>query len=132
MCRPSNRGQLFDNPGPGDLRTVPVGWTPDGPGGQGRVSKADLDREPRTRVQPAPVYPTDLRNRGLSGTIVVEFLVDEAGNVYDPAVIRGGERGFEEAAVRAVARWKFEPGLKNGRRVRFRMSVPIVFSLDHP
>jgi outer membrane biosynthesis protein TonB len=38
--------------------------------------------------------------------------------------------GFADAALRAVARWKFEPGLKNGRHVRFRMSVPIMFRID--
>jgi len=91
---------------------------------------ADLDRVPRARVRAAPVYPSDLRNRGVEGTVEVAFLVDEAGNAYSPLVLTATEHGFEEAALRAVARWKFEPGFKDGRRVRYRMSVPVVFRLD--
>jgi protein TonB len=44
--------------------------------------------------------------------------------------VRSSDRIFEEAALRAVARWKFEPGRRDGRIVRFKMSVPIVFRLD--
>ena len=60
-------------------------------------------------------------------TVVVQFLVDEAGNGYDPMVLSATAPGFEDAVLRAVARWKFEPGTRNSRRVRFRMNVPVVF-----
>jgi hypothetical protein len=29
-----------------------------------------------------------------------------------------------------VARWKFEPGQRDGRAVRFRMALPIQFTLN--
>jgi protein TonB len=90
----------------------------------------NLDRVPRARLQPAPDYPFSMRSRGGEGTVVVEFLVDEAGNIYSTAVLRATNPGFEEAALRAVARWKIESGYKDGRKVRFRMSVPLVFRID--
>jgi protein TonB len=34
---------------------------------------------------------------------------------------------FEAPALKAVKQWKFEPGKKNGKAVRFRMRVPITF-----
>jgi TonB family protein len=47
-----------------------------------------------------------------------------------PSVLSATTPGFEEAALHAVARWKFEPGSKHGRRVRFHMSVPLVFRIS--
>lgn len=116
------------------ITSIPPGWeilTETGHGsGPGVIDWAKLDRVPRARLQPAPDYPFPMRSRGEEGTVVVKFLVDEAGNVYSTAVLRATKPGFEEAALRAVARWKFEPGSKDGRKVRFRMSVPLVFRID--
>jgi protein TonB len=61
---------------------------------------------------------------------MVEFLVDESGRVNHPHVVSSSDRVFEEAAVRAVAKWQFEPGRRDGKIVRFRMTVPIVFRLS--
>jgi len=94
------------------------------------INSIDLDHVPRARVQPSPAYPGDMRAHGVEGSVVVEFLVDEAGNAYNPMVVSATRREFEEPALRAVARWKFEPGFKNGHRVRYRMSVPLMFKMD--
>jgi protein TonB len=65
----------------------------------------------------------------MTGEVLVEFMVDESGAVRDPRIIRSSDRVFEESAVRAVSRWRFEPGRRNGAIVRFKMAVPIVFTL---
>lgn len=115
------------------LTTIPATWAgPDTGSGWNHSEVVDLtklDRVPRARVQPAPIYPCEPRQQGIESTVVVQFLVDEAGNVYDPIVLSATAPGFAEAVLRAVARWKFEPGTRNNRRVRFRMSVPVVFHL---
>lgn len=90
----------------------------------------DLDNTPRARVTASPTYPFEARHNGLVGEVVVEFTVDEMGNVHAPTVARSSNRVFDEAALRAVARWKFEPGKRDGRAVRFRMALPIVFTLN--
>ncbi len=94
------------------------------------VDLRNLDHEPRARVRPAPDYPYNLRAHGIEGTVWVEFLVDESGSVYHALVLRATTPGFEEAVLRAVTKWRFEPGLKKGRPVRYRVSIPVVFSLD--
>ena len=115
----------------GRIDAIPPDWERSGgPSGPRPVPAVNLDYVPRARAQPAPVYPSSLRNAGVEGNVMVEFLVDESGNAYDPVIVSATRREFEEPALRAVARWKFEPGFKNGRRVRFRMSVPLVFHLD--
>jgi len=120
-------------PGTPGTKTIPVGWAvqrADKNPSTGVVNWNELDRVPRVRLQPAPVYPFAMRQRGAEGMVMVEFLVDETGNVYSPAILSVTTPGFEEAALRAVAKWKFEPGCKNGRRVRFRMSVPLIFRIS--
>ncbi|HUL54236.1 MAG TPA: TonB family protein [Opitutaceae bacterium] len=115
-----------------DAKTIPVDWTTprEGTGTSSRpVDWRFLDHVPRARLQPAPVYPADLRKLRAEGTVCVEFVVDEAGNVFQATVVSATRPGFEEAALRAVVKWKFEPGLKDGCRVRFRMSVPLVFRM---
>ncbi|HEX2101519.1 MAG TPA: TonB family protein [Candidatus Synoicihabitans sp.] len=109
-------------------------WGGEGGGGVGPgtsiIDVRGLDNEPRARVQPAPVYPFEQKRTGMSGTVTVRFTVDREGNVREAHVVQSDDRGFEESAVKAVLRWKFEPGRKNGRAVAFRMSVPIVFNIN--
>ena len=104
-----------------DSRTIPVEWAVPRDGGNPLPGVTDwklLDRVPRARLQPAPVYPLELRKSGVEGTVVVEFLVDETGNVYHAVILSATTAGFEEAALRAVAKWKFEPGRRGGLPVR--------------
>lgn len=90
---------------------------------------ADLDRSPEPIVQPAPVFPFNLKRESIEGRVRVEFVVDTEGRVHHPFVIESTHPGFEEAAMIGVARWKFRPGMKNGRKVNTRMQVPIVFKI---
>ncbi|MSU50272.1 MAG: energy transducer TonB [Opitutus sp.] len=96
----------------------------------GPVPPQFLDNPPRARLQGAPVYPFGAKQQGLCGNVVVEFLVDETGRVHDPRVVSSSDRTFEEPTLRAVAKWRFEPGRRDGRVVRFKMAVPVVFNLN--
>jgi len=89
-----------------------------------------LDNTPRTRSQAAPAYPAAERTAGITGEVLVEFIVDESGRVLNPRVVRSSGVAFESPTLRAVMRWRFEPGKKDGRLVRFRMMVPVRFNLD--
>ncbi|HWA86440.1 MAG TPA: TonB family protein [Opitutus sp.] len=114
------------------LPGVPGAIDGDENGGRAGVSVLDsrlLDNPPHTRSQVSPIYPSELKNLGVTGEVTVEFIVDEAGRVVNPRVVRSTNSGFEDATLRAVAHWRFEPGQKDGRPVRFRMAVPVEFSL---
>jgi len=96
------------------------------------VNYTNLDNPPRTRSQVAPTYPADARNSGAVGEVLVEFVVDEGGRVLSPRIVRSTDGRFDAATLHAVERWRFEPGKKNGRAVRFRMVAPVVFSFEQP
>jgi periplasmic protein TonB len=93
-------------------------------------SPAKLDRIPRATVQRSPDYPASMKQDGIKGSVVVEFVVNTEGHVVQAEVIRSTHREFVEPALRAVRSWQFEPGKRNGVAVRFRMAVPIEFGLE--
>ncbi len=88
---------------------------------------ADLDRVPEPIVQPAPVFPPALRREIEEAKVTVEFIVDREGKVLSPIVVASSHEGFNDAAMSGVSRWRFHPGMKGGRKVNTRMSVPIIF-----
>jgi protein TonB len=91
-------------------------------------SLADLDRVPEPILQPAPLYPIAMRRDSVTATVRVEFIVSTEGRVVNPVVVHTTASGFEEAALTGVAKWRFRPGWKGGRKVNTRMAVPIVFT----
>lgn len=72
-------------------------------------------------------YPEEARRAGIEGRVYVQFIVNEEGNVETPKVIRGIGFGADEAALEAVKKAKFTPGLQRGQPVRVQYSLPIVF-----
>jgi len=91
------------------------------------LDASQLDSTPRARSQMPPKYPAEAAREGRSGEVWVEFVVIEDGTVRNPRVIRATDSVFVEATLRAIERWRFEPGRRDGRVVRFRMAVPVVF-----
>lgn len=88
-----------------------------------------LDQIPQPLFRPSPVYPYSMRKAGISGQVMVEFIVETTGTVSGAFAVSSTQRGFEQAAVEGVSRWRFRPGSKGGRTVRTRMEIPIIFDL---
>ena len=90
-------------------------------------SMADLDQKPRAVYQPAPVYPAALRSRKIDGVVTVIFVVDANGKVANAKVEKSTDPAFDKPALDAVRKWKFEPAMKEGRKVSAKMRAPIRF-----
>ena len=80
-------------------------------------------------VQRNITYPEMARMAGIEGRVIVQFIIDENGDVHDPVVVRGIGGGCDEEAVRAVQQAKFRPGLQRGLPVKVRYNLPISFSV---
>lgn len=89
-----------------------------------------LDQQPVPKVRVQPQYPFEMRRAGITGEVLVEFIVDSNGDVRNAFAVRSTQREFETAAIQAVSKWKFRPGKKGGRAVNTRMQQPISFSLQ--
>jgi periplasmic protein TonB len=90
---------------------------------------SELDRVPIPRFRARPLYPSDMIAAGLSGNVLVDFIVDTEGNVRNAFAVHSSHIEFESNAVSAVQRWKFTPGRKNNHAVYVHMQVPIIFNL---
>ncbi len=90
----------------------------------------DLDQKPVARIQGQPVYPYEMQRAGISGEVLVEFIINYNGDVVDARVVKSSHREFEVPAVQAVYKWKFKPGRKGGRAVNTRASQPLEFKLN--
>jgi periplasmic protein TonB len=121
---------------PGEGVHIQSAWSPKIPGPigisdlTGPIRVLALDHQPRVLSQLAPQYPIALRQAGLTGEVMVEFLVDPTGRVASASVLSSTNSGFEKSTLQAVAKWRFEPGKLHGRPVSFRMTIPIRFELD--
>jgi len=89
-----------------------------------------LDQQPVAKFQARPQFPFEMRRAGISGEVLVDFIVDTNGDVRNAFAAHSSQREFEASAVQAVSKWKFRPGRKNGHAVFTHMQVPIVFTLN--
>lgn len=74
-------------------------------------------------------YPEMARMARIEGRVIVQFIVNEKGEVENPHIVRGIGGGCDEEALRVVSQAKFTPGLQRGRPVRVQYSMPITFVL---
>jgi protein TonB len=74
-------------------------------------------------------YPEIAKKAGVEGTVFLQFIVDEDGNVVDPAVVRGIGAGCDEEALNAIRDAKFKPGKQRGKPVKVKFSLPVRFRL---
>lgn len=78
-----------------------------------------------------PDYPREALLSGAEGYVVVEFTIDTDGRTKDISVVESEPRDtFDRDARRAVARWRFEPALRDGRPVEQRIRHTIEFTLN--
>ena len=88
-----------------------------------------LDVFPRTLSAVRPTYPELGTQAALEGEVTLELLIDESGQVHAADVVRAVPEGyFEAAAVSAFRAARFVPGQKDGRPVRSRVVVKVMFS----
>jgi TonB family protein len=69
----------------------------------------------------SPSYPSDRAGRLKSGervSVVVRFLVTEAGEVQDVTVVESGGKAVDEVVVSAVRSWRYQPARKQGTPVK--------------
>ncbi len=116
------------------LTVPPAAFGPGGPGSPGRpgplvLPATALDNEPHARYQRPPQFPFEARHEGKSGHVLVDFVVDESGRVVNPRVVSSNDARFDQPTLAAVGSWRFEPGRRQGRIVRFRLQVPVEFTL---
>ncbi|HZO12256.1 MAG TPA: TonB family protein, partial [Polyangiaceae bacterium] len=96
-------------------------------GGAVRAQPADIE-PPRVLEHIDAIYPSSELAQGTETTVVVHVTVEKDGHVSDAEVVESGGAAFDEAALAAVQRWRFQPATKAGVAVRARIRVPFHFA----
>jgi periplasmic protein TonB len=76
-------------------------------------------------------YPSEAKENGIEGQVVIQFIVDEYGHISDIKILRDIGGGCADEAIRVIKgmpAWK--PGEQNGQTVKVYYTLPISFQLS--
>ena len=85
---------------------------------------------PLVRINPQ--YPRKARMLGIEGWVTLQFAITPIGSVTDIKVLNSHPKDlFEQAAVQAVSKWKYQPLMEDGKPVKQEnIQVQIDFKLE--
>lgn len=96
--------------------------------GEFDARKVDIPPTPIHKVEPE--FPLEARRIGITGKVVLRFLVKANGNVVNASVIEANPgQIFEKNALEAIKKWRFRPGYYRGIAVATWVELPIQFRL---
>ena len=105
----------------------------DARGAMSRMSmSAGSDRDVIPLVRINPDYPPRALSRGLEGWVQVQFTITPTGTVEDAVVVNAEPKNiFDDAALKAIARWRYNPKVEGGVAVeRVGVQTIIRFQLE--
>ena len=84
---------------------------------------------PRVLQEVKAAYTDAARQAGIQGTVGVECVVLPDGTVGRLRLTRRLDPGLDVEAVKALRRWRFAPGLRDGQPVPVQVTIEQVFTL---
>jgi len=77
-------------------------------------------------------YPPSLRDAGVTGETVLQFVIDENGRVEPGSieVVSSSDEGFASAARRVAASMRFSPAKAGGHSVRVTTTMPVRWTIS--
>ncbi len=108
------------------------------------IGTSQLMAEPKSNsncCQPQPVggiemlerntyYPMLDREAGIESDVILNFHVDEVGNVSDITIIKSGGSMFDKSAIMAVMDTEWSPAMQNGSPVAVTFELPFEYRTD--
>ena len=74
------------------------------------------------------IYPVIALENGVSGTVVLKFVVSKTGKIDDIQVVNSVDRALDEEAVRVVSQMPgWQPAKQNGNNVAVYFNLPVRF-----
>ncbi|MEZ8066583.1 energy transducer TonB [Vibrio sp. FF145] len=103
-----------------------------------QVNQGVSNQEPVLITRPSftarptpPSYPRQARRRGVEGVATYEVWLDAEGKQIKQALVNSsGALMLDNAALKAIKKWKFSPHTVNGRAIAHRVQIPVRFKLD--
>jgi TonB family protein len=76
-----------------------------------------------------PQYTADALRRRVSGAVILQCVIDREGVSTNVEVVRSLDQDLDQAALKTLKQWRFEPGKKDGRPVLVQIPVEMVFTM---
>jgi TonB family protein len=76
-----------------------------------------------------PIYPPIAQSSRIQGVVIIQAVIDTAGNVAAASVLRSIPL-LDQAALEAVGQWQFQPTLLNGVLTPVVMTVTVNFVME--
>ena len=76
-----------------------------------------------------PVYPREVMQRKVQGSVWMAVVVLASGDVGDVRISKALDPDLDQEAIKAMKQWKFRPGTKDGKPVAVEVTVEMTFTL---
>lgn len=104
-----------------------------GVGGGGSLGGAMAVVKPaRVLRRVDPVYPEKAKNAQITGSVTLKIHLSESGEVLHCVVVSSEPAGvFDQSALQAVAKWTFEPAVKEGQKSASYLVQKVSFKMEN-
>ena len=93
------------------------------------IARSNNNQLPKQK-SPFHLYYEDFKTYDTTewkGEVIVSFVIDEMGKVVNPEIIDTFNIELNETIIDKVMAIEFKPALQNGRPVRVKYKLPILF-----
>ena len=81
--------------------------------------------------QVRPIYPEEVKQQGITGTVMLRAVISTTGEVLNPEVVNTTvDPRLGQAALDAFRQWRYSPTLLNGEPVEVVTTVTMTFELE--
>lgn len=112
------------------FRHKPIGPAPTAGGKP--APKANFPGAPVLLHSPDPLYTSAARKENIHGESILQVLISANGIAQNMRVIQPLGFGLDEAAAKAIARWRFRPAMRKGKPVATLADIDVTFRLFPP
>jgi TonB family protein len=84
---------------------------------------------PKPISTPNAEYTDQARRKKISGTVLVDLIVNADGTVRSVSVLQKLEPSLDKQAVKAVRQWTFQPATKDGEPVPIHLKAEVSFRI---
>ena len=96
--------------------------------GPGTGERGSQEARPLQTVRAA--YPPMALRMGLEADVTLKIQVDTEGKVMKAEIVKSAGMGFDEEALKAVSRFRFEPAAKDGKNISSEFTYIYRFRLE--
>ena len=76
-----------------------------------------------------PPYPSSMIRNRIPATVAIRCIIDKNGNVRDPQIVKGAMPPFNDAVIKSVLQWRFQPGSYRGQAVETYLDLTVTFQV---